>query len=138
MKSERVGRFRKLACNEFQTVGAMKLKERLPTDLRLRLGIFKSFSFDPAVKTNIVINYISKSCSEQWGQSKMYLVLKEFCVRITFSYNNPHDMTNSIVEISKAATVGVTLLTRVSLFVQVEWLHMLPSHPILDEPPNLG
>ena len=46
LKSERVGRFRKLAGNEFQTVGAMKLKERSPTDLRLRLGIFKSFSFD--------------------------------------------------------------------------------------------
>ena len=46
LKSERVGRFRKLAGNEFQTVGAMKLKERSPTDLRLRLGIFKSSSFD--------------------------------------------------------------------------------------------
>ena len=46
MRSERVGRFRKLAGNEFQTVGAMKMKERSPTDLRLRLGIFKSFSFD--------------------------------------------------------------------------------------------
>ena len=46
LKSERVGRFRKLEGNEFQTVGAMKLKERSPTDLRLRLGIFKSFSFD--------------------------------------------------------------------------------------------
>ena len=43
LKSERVGRFRKLADNKFQTVGAMKLKEQLPTDLRLRLGIFKSF-----------------------------------------------------------------------------------------------
>ena len=28
LKSERVGRFRKLAGTEFQTVGAMKLKER--------------------------------------------------------------------------------------------------------------
>ena len=46
MKSQRVGRLRKLAGNEFQTVGAMKLKERSPTDLRLRLGIFTSFSFD--------------------------------------------------------------------------------------------
>ena len=46
MKSERVGRFRKLAGNEFQTAGAMKLKERSPTDLRLRLGIFKSFSLE--------------------------------------------------------------------------------------------
>ena len=46
LKSERVRRFRKLGGNEFQTVGAMKLKERSPTDLRLRLGIFKSFSFD--------------------------------------------------------------------------------------------
>ena len=46
MKSERVGRFRKLAGNEFQTVEAMKLKERSPTDLRLHLGIFKSFSFN--------------------------------------------------------------------------------------------
>ena len=36
-KSEKVGRFRKLAGNEFQTVGAMKLRERSPTDLRLRL-----------------------------------------------------------------------------------------------------
>ena len=45
LKSERVGRLRKLAGNEFQAVGAMKLKERSPTDLRLRLGIFKSFSF---------------------------------------------------------------------------------------------
>ena len=44
MKSESVGRFCKLAGSEFQTVGAMKLKERSPTDLRLRLGIFKSFS----------------------------------------------------------------------------------------------
>ena len=46
LKSERVGRFRKLAGSEFQTVGAMKLKERSPTDLRLRSGIFKSFSLD--------------------------------------------------------------------------------------------
>ena len=46
LKSERVGRFGKLAGNEFQTGGAIKLKERSPTDLRLRLGIFKSFSFD--------------------------------------------------------------------------------------------
>ena len=46
MKSERVGRFRKLAGNEFQTARAMKLKERWPTDLRLHLGMFKSFSFD--------------------------------------------------------------------------------------------
>ena len=30
LKSERVGRFRKLAGNEFQTVGAMKLKEKRP------------------------------------------------------------------------------------------------------------
>ena len=40
------GKFRKLAGSEFQTVGAMKLKEQSPTDLRLRLGILKSFSFD--------------------------------------------------------------------------------------------
>ena len=46
MKSERVGRSRKLAGNEFQTVGATKLKERSPTDVRLPLGIFKSFLFD--------------------------------------------------------------------------------------------
>ena len=46
LKSERVGRFLKLAGNEFQTVGVMKLKKRSPTDMRLRLGIFKSFSFD--------------------------------------------------------------------------------------------
>ena len=45
LKSERVERFRKLAGNEFQTDGAMKLKERSTTDLRLRVGIFKSFSF---------------------------------------------------------------------------------------------
>ena len=37
-------RFHKLAGSEFQTVGAMKLKEGLTTDLRVRLGIFKSFS----------------------------------------------------------------------------------------------
>ena len=35
-----------MAGNEFQTVGAIKLTERSPTALRLRLGIFKSFSFD--------------------------------------------------------------------------------------------
>ena len=46
LKAERVRRVRKNACNEFQTVGAMKLKERSPTDFRLRLGIFKSFLFD--------------------------------------------------------------------------------------------
>ena len=46
LKSERVGRFCKLVGNEFKTAGAMKLKERSPTDLRLYLGIFKSFSFD--------------------------------------------------------------------------------------------
>ena len=33
------GRFRKLAGSEFQTVRAMKRKERSPTDLSLRLGI---------------------------------------------------------------------------------------------------
>ena len=46
LKSERVGRFLKLAGNEFQTVGKLKLKERSPTDFRLRLEIFQSFSFD--------------------------------------------------------------------------------------------
>ena len=46
MKSERVRKFPKLAGNEFQTAGAMKPKERLSTDLRLHVGIFKSFSFD--------------------------------------------------------------------------------------------
>ena len=40
------GRFRRLAGKEFQTVGSMKLKERAPTYLRVRLWIFKSFSFD--------------------------------------------------------------------------------------------
>ena len=45
-KSERVGRFRKLTGSEFQTVGAMKLKEWSPTDLRLCLGIFNSFSLE--------------------------------------------------------------------------------------------
>ena len=43
MKSEREGRFHKRAGSKFQTVGAMKLKERSPEDVRLRLGIFKSF-----------------------------------------------------------------------------------------------
>ena len=46
MKSERVGRFRKLAGSEFQTVGAMKVEGRSPTDFRLRSGIFKSISLD--------------------------------------------------------------------------------------------
>ena len=44
LKSERVGRFRKLAGSEYQTVGAMKLKEQSPAYLKLRLGIVKSFS----------------------------------------------------------------------------------------------
>ena len=35
-----------LQAGEYQTAGAMKLKGQSPTDLRLRLGIFKSFSFD--------------------------------------------------------------------------------------------
>ena len=46
LKSERVGRLRKVTGSEFQTVGTMKLKERSPTDLRLRLGIPKSFSLE--------------------------------------------------------------------------------------------
>ena len=46
LKSERVGRFRKLTGNEFKTVAAKKLKEQSPTDLGPRLGIFKSFLFD--------------------------------------------------------------------------------------------
>ena len=46
LSSERVGGFRKLAGSEFQTVGAMKLKELSPTHSKLRLGIFTSFSFD--------------------------------------------------------------------------------------------
>ena len=37
----RVGRFCRLAGSEFQTVGAMKLKEHPPTDLKAGLGIFK-------------------------------------------------------------------------------------------------
>ena len=41
MKSERVWRFHKLAGSEFQTGGAMKLKEQYTTDLQLHLGIFK-------------------------------------------------------------------------------------------------
>ena len=46
LKSERVGRFCKLAGNKFQTVGAMKLKKWSPTNLRLHKGIFKSISLD--------------------------------------------------------------------------------------------
>ena len=46
LRSERDRGFRKLAGNEFQTVGALKLKEQSPTDSKLRLGIFTSFSFD--------------------------------------------------------------------------------------------
>ena len=34
-----MGRFRKLAGNEFQTVGAMKLRQQSPTDLRLRFAV---------------------------------------------------------------------------------------------------
>ena len=45
-RTEKLGRFCKLAGSEFQTVGAMKLKERSPTDLRLHLEIFKSSSVD--------------------------------------------------------------------------------------------
>ena len=36
MNSERMGRFRKVAGSEFQTGGAIKLKEQSSTDLRLR------------------------------------------------------------------------------------------------------
>ena len=46
LKWVRVGRFGKLAGREFQTVGAMKLKEWSPTNLRLRFGIFKGFLFE--------------------------------------------------------------------------------------------
>ena len=46
LKSEREGRFRKLAGSEFQADGAMKLKEHQPTDLRLHLGIFSIFSLE--------------------------------------------------------------------------------------------
>ena len=45
-RTEKLGRFCKLAGSEFQTVGARKLKEQWPTDLRLHLGIFENFSFD--------------------------------------------------------------------------------------------
>ena len=44
LKSERVRGFCKLAGSGFQTVGAMKLEEQLPTDLRLCLWILRSFS----------------------------------------------------------------------------------------------
>ena len=46
LKSERVGRFHKLAGSEFKADGAKKLKERSPTDLRLRLAIFTKFSLE--------------------------------------------------------------------------------------------
>ena len=46
LKSDRVGRFYKLAGSEFQTDGAKKLKEWSPTDLRQCFGIFKSFSLE--------------------------------------------------------------------------------------------
>ena len=39
-------RFRKLAGSELQAVGAMKLKGLSQKDLRMGLGVFKSFSFD--------------------------------------------------------------------------------------------
>lgn len=41
-ESERVGRFLKLAGNEFQADGAMKRTERSATDFRLHLEIFKT------------------------------------------------------------------------------------------------
>ena len=40
------GRFRRLARSEFQTDGVMKLKEPGPKDLKLRVGIFKTFSLE--------------------------------------------------------------------------------------------
>ena len=47
MKSDRVGRFRSVAGSEFQTDGAIKLRERSSTDFRLRLKIVKSIFLLP-------------------------------------------------------------------------------------------
>ena len=41
---------RRIAVSEFWTDGAMKLKERSPTDSRPRLGIFKSFSLEDRIE----------------------------------------------------------------------------------------
>ena len=41
-----LNRFRRLAGNEFQTGGAMKLKKRQPTLLKFPLGIFKGLSLE--------------------------------------------------------------------------------------------
>ena len=46
MKSERVGRFRKLADREFKTDGPMKGKEGSPTDFRFCFEILKSFTLE--------------------------------------------------------------------------------------------
>ena len=46
MNSERVETFRKLAGSEFQTYGAIKLKERSPTDVSLRSRLLKRFSLE--------------------------------------------------------------------------------------------
>ena len=41
----RVGRFRRLAGSEFQTDGAMKVKERSRKGFKLRAGIFEKLLF---------------------------------------------------------------------------------------------
>ena len=46
LNPDRVGRFHRLAGREFQTDGAIKLKESSPKDFKLRFGIFKSFSLE--------------------------------------------------------------------------------------------
>ncbi|WP_419651062.1 hypothetical protein [Thiolapillus sp.] len=43
LKSKKGGGFPKLAGSEFQTAEAMKLKERSPTDFRLRFMDFQKF-----------------------------------------------------------------------------------------------
>ena len=50
-----------MAGREFQTAAAMKLNEQLPKDVRLYLGIFKSFSLkDWRVQMIYTLNKVCK------------------------------------------------------------------------------
>ena len=74
--------------------------------------------------TDIVVTGILLALARMLGLRQNVCCIEEFHVRITFSYSNLHDMTNSITEISEsqsaaARVTGNTSLVCMAVYIQV-------------------
>ena len=92
--------------------------------------------------TNVILKIVTAVAEDaekaftHWHCHYWYLIarmsgVKEFLVRMTFSYSNLHVLMHSITKIPK---FGVQLLGLQVKYTQTGQLHMLPSHQMLGAP----